>query len=157
MEDNKEKILASNKKATHDYFIEDKYEAGIVLRGSEIKSLRAGKAQLRESYVRHDGKELWLVNVHISIYDPASRQNHDPVRPRKLLLHRKEIVKMYEKIRLKGYTIVALDIHLSKGRAKVTIAMAKGKKQYDKRQTIAKRDSDRDMASSLGRRMKGNE
>ncbi len=151
------KTLASNKKATHDYFIEDKFEAGIVLRGSEIKSIRANKAQLRESYVRHDGRELWLINAHISTYDPASRQNHDPLRPRKLLLHRKEIVKMHEKIKLKGYTIVALDIHLAKGRAKVTIALAKGKKQYDKRQTIAKRDSQRDMASAIGRRLKGNE
>ncbi|MBM4424681.1 MAG: SsrA-binding protein SmpB [Chloroflexi bacterium] len=151
-----EKVLASNRKAAHDYFIEDKFEAGIVLRGSEIKSLRAGRAQLREAYVRVDAAELWLVNAHIAVYDPASRENHDPLRPRKLLLHRAEIRKLNEKVRLKGYTIVPLDIHLSsKGRAKVSIALAKGKRQYDKRQTIAKRDSERDMERALRSGSKG--
>ena len=87
------KVLASNRKATHDYFIEDKFEAGLVLRGSEIKSIRAGRIQLREAYVRMDQHELWLVNAHVSIYDPAAKLNHDPLRPRKLLLHRKEIGK----------------------------------------------------------------
>ena len=106
--------------------------------------------------MRHDGRELWLINAHVSTYDPASRQNHDPLRPRKLLLHRKEIAKMYEKISSRLHHR-RLDIHLAKGRAKVTIALAKGKKQYDKRQTIAKRDSQRDMASAIGRRLKGNE
>ena len=148
-----EKILASNRKATHDYFIEDRFEAGVALLGSEIKSIRAGRIQLRESYVRVDGHEVWLINAHVSVYDPAARQNHDPLRPRKLLLHRTEIRKLIEKVKLKGYTIVPLDIHLSaKGRAKVTIALAKGKRQYDKRQTIAQRDSERDMARALGQK-----
>ena len=146
------KVLASNRKATHDYFIEDKFEAGIVLRGSEIKSIRAGRIQLREAYVRMDQHELWLVNAHVSIYDPAAKQNHDPLRPRKLLMHRKEIGKLLEKVKLKGYTIVPLDVHLSKGRAKVTIALAKGKRQYDKRQTLAKRETERDMARALGQK-----
>lgn len=146
------KVLASNRKATHDYFIEDKFEAGIVLRGSEIKSIRAGRIQLREAYVRMDQRELWLVNAHVSIYDPAAKLNHDPLRPRKLLLHRKEIGKLLEKVKLKGYTIVPLDVHLSKGRAKVTIALAKGKRQYDKRQALAKRETERDMARALGQK-----
>jgi len=146
------KVLASNRKATHDYFIEDKFEAGLVLRGSEIKSIRAGRIQLREAYVRMDQHELWLVNAHVSIYDPAAKQNHDPLRPRKLLMHRKEIGKLLEKVKLKGYTIVPLDVHLSKGRAKVTIALAKGKRQYDKRQTLAKRETERDMARALGQK-----
>ena len=147
-----DKILASNRKATHDYFIEDKFEAGIALRGSEIKSIRAGRIQLREAYVRVDQREIWLVNAHVSIYDPAAKLNHDPLRPRKLLLHRKEIGKLLEKVKLKGYTIVPLDVHLSKGRAKVTIALAKGKRQYDKRQALAKRETERDMARALGQK-----
>lgn len=146
------KILASNRKATHDYFIEDKFEAGMVLQGSEIKSIRAGRIQLREAYVRLDSHELWLINAHVSIYDPASRQNHDPLRPRKLLLHKREIAKLHDKVKLKGYTIVPLDVHVSKGRAKLTIALAKGKRQYDKRQALAKRESERDMAVALGKR-----
>ncbi len=146
------KILASNRKATHDYFIEGKFEAGMVLQGSEIKSIRAGRIQLREAYVRLDSNELWLINAHVSIYDPASRQNHDPLRPRKLLLHKREIAKLHDKVKLKGYTIVPLDVHISKGRAKLTIALAKGKRQYDKRQALAKRESERDMAVALGRK-----
>jgi SsrA-binding protein len=150
------KILASNRKATHDYFVEDRLEAGIALRGSEMKSVRAGKVQLREAYVRVDGAEVWLVNAHISVYDPAARQNHDPLRPRKLLLHRKEIAKLAEKIKLKGYTVIPLDMHLTtKGLAKVTIALAKGKRQYDKRQTIARRESERDMERALRASAKG--
>ncbi len=148
-----EKILASNRKATHDYFIEDKFEAGIALRGSEMKSVRAGQVQLREAYVKVENTEVWLLNAHISVYDPAARQNHDPLRPRKLLLHRKEIAKLAEKVRLKGYTIVPLDMHLTtKGLAKMTIALAKGKQQYDKRRAIAKRDSERELARALGQR-----
>lgn len=148
-----EKLVASNRKATHDYFIEEKYETGMVLRGSEMKSIRAGQVQLRESYVRVEGNEVWLVNAHISIYDPASRQNHDPLRQRKLLLHRKEIRKLQDKVKLKGYTIVALELRLNeKGRAKLTIALAKGKQLHDKRQAIAKREADRDMARILTRR-----
>jgi SsrA-binding protein len=120
--------------------------------GSEIKSIRAGRAQLREAYVRVERGEVWLINAHISVYDPASRMNHDPLRPRKLLLHRREIAKLAEKVKLKGYTIVPLDMHLAKGRAKVNIALAKGKRQYDKRQTIAKRDSEREVARALSQK-----
>lgn len=148
-----EKTVAANKKATHDYFIEEKFETGLVLRGSEMKSIRAGKVQLREAYVRVENNEVWLINAHISAYDPAARQNHDPLRQRKLLLHRKEIRKLQEKVKLKGYTIVPLEMRLNvKGRAKLTIALAKGKQAYDKRQTIAKRDAERDMARALNQR-----
>ncbi len=147
-----EKPLASNRKATHDYYIEDQFEAGIVLRGSEIKSIRAGKVQLREAYVRVEANAVWLINAHISAYDPAARENHDPLRVRKLLLHRREIGKLLDKVKLKGYTVVPLDIHQSKGRAKVTIALAKGKQLHDKRQAMAERDSEREMARALGQR-----
>ena len=147
------KTVASNRKAAHDYFIEDKFEAGLVLRGSEIKSVRAGQVQLREAYVRVSERDAWLVNAHISVYDPAARQNHDPLRERKLLLHRKEIRKLAEQVKLKGYTVIPLDIHITpKGRAKAMIALAKGKRQFDKRQTIAKRDSQREMARALSQR-----
>jgi SsrA-binding protein len=147
-----DRVLVSNRRAAHDYFIEETYEAGIALLGSEIKSIRAGRAQLREAYVRVERGEIWLINAHISVYDPASRMNHDPLRPRKLLLHRREIAKLAEKVKLKGYTIVPLDMHLAKGRAKVNIALAKGKRQYDKRQTIAKRDSEREVARALSQK-----
>jgi SsrA-binding protein len=151
-----EKKVASNRKAEHDYFVEDRFEAGIALLGSEIKSIRAGQVQLRESYVRVEANEAWLINAHISVYDPAARQNHDPLRPRKLLLHRKEIRKLAEQIKLKGYTVIPLDIHITvKGKAKVTIALARGKRQYDKRQTIARRESERDMERALRARVKG--
>jgi len=148
-----EKTVASNRKAFHDYFIEDQYETGLVLKGSEMKSIRAGQVQLRESYVRVEDNEVWLVNAHISAYDPAARQNHEPLRPRKLLMHRKEIRKIQEKIKLKGYTVVALELRLNqKGRAKLTIALAKGKQLHDKRQTIAKREAERDLARVIRQR-----
>ena len=143
------KVVATNKKATHDYFIEDRFEAGLVLRGSEIKSIRAGQVNLRESYVQQERGEMWLVNAHVALYDPASRDNHDPLRPRKLLLHKKEIARLTEKIQQKGLTIVPLRMYLADGRAKLEIALAKGKKQYDKRETIAKRDSEREMERAV--------
>jgi SsrA-binding protein len=146
------KIVAQNRRATHDYFVEDRFEAGIVLVGSEIKSIRAGQVQLREAYVRAEGREVLLLNAHIALYDPAARQNHNPLRPRKLLLHKKEIAKLLEHVRQKGYTIVPLKMYLSKGRAKVEIALAKGKKQYDKRQVIAERDSRREIARALSQK-----
>jgi len=146
------KIVAQNRRATHDYFVEDRFEAGIVLVGSEIKSIRAGQVQLREAYVRADGREVLLLNAHIAAYDPAAGQNHPPLRPRKLLLHKKEIAKLLEHVRQKGYTIIPLKMYLSKGRAKVEIALAKGKKQYDKRQVIAKRESQREMDRALSRK-----
>lgn len=146
------KIIASNRKASHDYFIEDRFEAGIVLLGTEIKSVRAGRVSLREAYVTTDGNEAWLTNAHIAPYDPASRMNHDPKRIRKLLLHKKEINELFEGIRQKGYTIVPISMYLKSGKAKVEIALARGKKQYDKRRDLAKRDAEREMLRSLGRR-----
>ena len=143
------KIVATNRKATHEYFIEDRFEAGIVLVGSEIKSIRAGRVQLREAYVQVAGGHAELLNAHISTYDPAARQNHEPLRVRTLLLHKKEIAKLTEKVQQKGYTIVPLKMYLSKGRAKIEIALAKGKKQYDKRQVIAERDSQRDIERAM--------
>jgi SsrA-binding protein len=150
--ENSIKIIAQNRKASHDYFLEDRYEAGIVLRGSEIKSIRAGRVALKEAYVLVEGAQAFLVNAHIAAYDPAARQNHDPLRARKLLLHKKEIAKMAEKSQQKGYTIVALKMYLTKGRAKVELALARGKKTYDKREAIAERDSQRDIARALSGR-----
>lgn len=138
------KIIATNRKAYHDYFIEEQHEAGIALTGTEIKSVRAGQVSLREGYVMARGGELWLMGVHIAPYEQASaRQAVDPVRPRKLLLHRREINKLLGGVQEKGYTIVPLRMYLRNRRAKVEIALVKGKKQYDKRATIAKRDAER--------------
>ena len=146
------KIVAQNRRAAHDFFLEDRFEAGLALLGTEIKSIRAGHVSLKEAYVRAQGREVFLLNTHIAPYDPASRQNHDPLRPRKLLLHKKEIAKLNEKTRQKGYTVVPLKIYLSKGRAKVEIALAKGKHLYDKRDAIAKREMQREMERALSRR-----
>jgi SsrA-binding protein len=148
------KIIASNRKANHDYFIEDRFEAGIVLLGPEIKSVRAGRVSIREAYVTTDGREAWLMNAHIAPYDPASNMNHEPKRRRKLLLHRKEIIELFDGIRQRGYTIIPLMMYLKSGKAKVEIALARGKKQYDKRQDLARRDAEREMSRSMGRRGK---
>lgn len=146
------KILATNRKASHDYFLEERFEAGIALQGTEIKSVRAGQVSLREAYVRTDGREVWLINAHVAPYDPASIMNHEPRRDRKLLLHRREIGRLFEHVRQKGYTIIPTKIYLSEGRAKVEIALAKGKRQFDKRQQIAKRDAERDLQRALRRK-----
>jgi SsrA-binding protein len=146
------KVLATNRKATHDYSIEDRFEAGIVLLGTEIKSIRAGQANLREGYVQPRGTDLYLVNTHISVYEPAGRTGHDPLRPRKLLLHRKEIAKILTKLSERGYTLIPLKIYLKHGLAKVEIALARGKRQYDKRAAIAERDANR----QIDRTLKGN-
>jgi SsrA-binding protein len=146
------KIVATNRKATHDYTIEDRFEAGIVLLGTEIKSIRAGQANLREGYVQVRGAELWLVNTHIAPYDPAGREGHDPLRPRKLLLRRKEIAKLLTRIQERGYTIIPLKMYLKNRRAKVEIALARGKRQYDKRETIAKREASRQIERALKER-----
>lgn len=140
------KVVATNRKARHDYFILDTLEAGIVLQGSEIKSIRAGKISLAQSYVTiKDGKEAWMLSAHIAPYDEASRFNHDPVRPRKLLLHKTEIRRLWDMIRQKGITIIPLRVYLRDGLAKVEIAIVKGKKLYDKRADMAKRDAEREM------------
>jgi SsrA-binding protein len=148
------KIIATNRKAKHDYFLEDRMEAGIALKGSEIKSVRAGRVSLRESYVQVDGEEAWLVNAHIAPYDPASKMNHDPRRRRKLLLHKRQIMKLFDEVRQKGYTIIPTTMYLRSGMAKVEIAIARGKRKYDKRREIAKRDAEREMARSSAQRRK---
>jgi len=139
------KIVATNRKARHEYFILETYEAGIALQGSEIKSIRAGHISLAEAYVRIDGQQAWLEDAHIAPYEQASINNHVPRRPRKLLLHKDEILKLWNMVRQKGVTIIPLNVHLKDGRAKLEIAVAKGKKLYDKREEIAKRDSDREI------------
>ena len=146
------KVMATNRKAAHDYFLEDRLEAGIVLRGSEIKSIRAGRVSLKEAYVRVADDEAWLVNAHIAPYDPASSQNHDPRRPRKLLLHRKQIQHVFEQLRQRGYTLVPTKLYLKSGRAKVEVALARGKRQYDKRHELAKREADREIQRTLTRK-----
>lgn len=139
------KVIATNRKAKHEYFLLDTYEAGLVLKGSEIKSIRAGQISLAQAYVSVDGNEAWLVNSHIAPYNEASSNNHDPVRARKLLLHSSEIRKLSDKVRQKGATVIPLRVYLKDGKAKVEIALAKGRKHYDKRAEIAKRDSQREL------------
>jgi SsrA-binding protein len=146
------KVIATNRKARHQYHFHDTYEAGLVLKGSEIKSIRAGRVSLQEGFVIFEGGEAWLVNVHVAQYDPASLQNHEPKRKRKLLLHRREIDRLQGRAQEKGYTVVPTKLYLKDGRAKVEIALAKGKKLYDKRQTLAKRDSKRQVERALKER-----
>ena len=147
---NGKKIVARNRKAKFEYELLESYEAGIELRGSEIKSIRAGQVSLAEAYVRTNGKQAWLVGAHIAPYDQASAFNHDPERERRLLLHKKEIQALFDSVRLKGLTIIPTQVYLKEGRAKVEIAVAKGKHQYDKRQSIKKRDMERDIDRALG-------
>jgi len=139
------KIVARNRKANFEYFLLDRFEAGIELRGSEIKSVRNGQISLNEAYVETNGKEAWLVECHIAPYERASYFQHDPKRPKRLLLHKREIRQLWNESRKKGVTIVPVSVYLKDGRAKVEIALAKGKKLYDKRQTIAKRDAQREI------------
>jgi len=138
------KVVANNRKAGFEYFLLEKYEAGLVLQGSEIKSIRAGQISIQESYVDiANGEEAWLVEAHIAPYVQANRFNHDPKRRRKILLHKKQIRELWNNIRIKGMTVVPIRVYLKDGRAKIEIALAKGKKAYDKRATIAKRDEAR--------------
>ena len=139
------KVVATNRKAHFEYFLLEHFEAGISLQGSEIKSLRAGQMSLQEAYVNVDNHDAWLINAHIAPYDPASRYNHDPLRPRRLLLHRSEIRELFDAVRQKGVTIVPVQVYLKDGRAKLDLAVAKGKKLYDKREEIAKRDAEREL------------
>ena len=139
------KVVARNRKARHDYHIEDTFEAGLVLRGTEVKSLRQGKVDLSDGYAAIDWSEAYLCNVHISPYQQASHFNHEPDRRRKLLLHRREINSLIGLVQRKGYTIVPLEIYFKRGYAKALLAVARGKKHYDKRETIAKRDAERRM------------
>jgi SsrA-binding protein len=146
-----EKDVAVNRRAYHDYFIDEKYEAGVMLSGTEIKSVRNGRANLRDGYVRIDGNEAWLENVHISPYAQGNVMNQEPVRPRKLLLHRKEISSLIGKVKQKGYTLVPLRVYITRNRAKVEIGLARGKRQYDKREAIAARDAKREIERAMRR------
>lgn len=147
------KLAASNKKARHDYFIEEVYEAGIVLTGTEIKSVRQGKVSIKESYAKIEQGELIIYGMNIRPYEQGNRFNVDPLRPRKLLLHKKEIRRLAAAIKLQGLTAVPLKMYINEnGRAKLEIALARGKKNYDKRETIAKRDAERSMERAVRRR-----
>ncbi|MEW9669442.1 SsrA-binding protein SmpB [Ammoniphilus sp. 3BR4] len=149
-----EKLVAQNKKAFHDYHIEDKYEAGIVLTGTEIKSIRQGKVNMRDSFAQIRKGEVTLHNMHISPYEQGNRYNHEPLRTRKLLLHKEEINKLIGLIKEKGYTLVPLKIYLKNGLAKVQLATAKGKKEYDKREDLKKKDAQREMAKAIKERLR---
>lgn len=144
------KVIARNRRAGHDYHLEKTYEAGLVLRGSEIKSIRANRISLQEGFVQEREGELWLMNVHITPYEQAGVYGYvEPMRPRKLLLHKKEIAQIISKVRERGYTIVPTMVFLQRGRAKIEIALARGKRQYDKRADLARRDSDRQIQQAL--------
>lgn len=148
------KIVARNRKAWHDFVIEDTCEAGMVLQGTEVKSLRDGACSLDEAYARPQGQELYLFDMHIPPYEQGNIRNHEPKRPRKLLLHRREIARLFEQVRQRGYTLIPTRIYLSGGRAKVEVALARGKKQYDKRREIADREAERDLRRALSHKGK---
>ena len=148
-------MIAQNKKARYDYAIEDTYEAGLVLTGTEVKALRAGRASLVDGYAEIVDGEMWLQNAHIPEYTQGTWNNHAPRRKRKLLLHRHEIDKMERRVNERGLTIVPLSLYFKDGRAKVEVALARGKRAYDKRQSIAKRDAQREATRELGRQAKG--
>jgi len=143
------KVIIENRKARHDYFIEETYEVGISLKGTEVKSLRAGKANLKDSYGQVENGEMYLFNMHISPYEQGNRFNVDPVRTRKLLLHKAEINRLYGKVKQQGLTLVPLKVYFKRGLVKVELALAKGKKLYDKRDAMAERDARRDVDREL--------
>jgi SsrA-binding protein len=144
-----EKTVVLNRKASHDYHLLKSYEAGLSLLGTEIKSIRLGHVSIREAYVRPQDDSLWLIGAHIAQYAPASRMNHEPTRARRLLLHKKEIREMLRELQTSGGTIVPIRVYLKKGKAKLEIALARGKKAYDKRAAIAKREADRAMQRAV--------
>ena len=146
------KIVATNRKATHDYTIDDRFEAGMALLGTEVKSIRAGGANLREGYIQVRNGEAFLINAHIAPYDPSGRTGHDPLRPRKLLLHKKELARLVSGTQERGWTIIPLKMYLKNGRLKIEIALARGKRQYDKRQAIARRDAERQVDREMKER-----
>jgi len=141
--------VATNRKALHDYFVEDTFEAGIALTGTEIKSVRGHRVNLRDGFVQIKNGDAWLLNVHISPYDFGNRENHEPRRERRLLLHKQEIRKMLSKVSERGWTIVPLHMYLKEGRAKVEIALVRGKRLYDKRDAVAERDMDRELRRTV--------
>lgn len=143
------KVVAVNRRATHDYFIDERVEAGLVLTGTEIKSIREGRVNLREGYARIMGDEAWLTGVHIAPYEQGNRYNHEPLRDRKLLLHRDEIATLFGKVKQRGYTLIPLSLYLKHGRAKVELGLGRGKRQYDKRESIAQREAQRDIERAV--------
>lgn len=143
------KTVVLNRKAKHDYFILDRFEAGIVLMGTEIKAIRKGSAQLKEAYVEISNNEAYIIDMYIGHYEQGNRFNHEERRPRKLLLHKQQIKNLNSKVKLKGFTIVPLELYLDKGRAKVEIALAKGKALYDKRQTLKEKDAKREIEKNI--------
>jgi SsrA-binding protein len=143
------KTLARNRKALHEYHVEETWEAGIALTGPEVKSIRAGKVSMAEAFGSVERGEVWLRDMHISAYEPASRENADPVRPRKLLLHRSEIRKLIGATQQKGWTLVPLDLYLREGRVKVTLALGRGKKLHDKRETLKRRAAEREVERAM--------
>jgi SsrA-binding protein len=150
-----EKVLVSNRSAFYEYHISDKYEAGIVLTGTEVKSVMGGRVQLKESYVAVRDGEAWLLNAHISPYSHGNRNNHDPLRSRKLLLHRREIEKLEQAATVQGMTLIVTKVYMKNGRAKLEVGVARGKKQYDKRETEMRRTVDRETRAQLKERNSG--
>lgn len=152
-EQNHEPLIATNRKARHDYHIEESVEAGLVLTGTEVKSLRTGRASLQDAFARVEADEIWLYHLHIPPYDSGGYANHDPLRRRKLLLHRNEIKRLFGKAQQKGYTLVPLKLYFRHGVAKIELALARGKREYDRREEIARRDADRQIQRAVrGRR-----
>lgn len=147
-----DRIAVQNRKARHEFHVLDTWEAGIVLQGTEVKSLRDGKANLQDAFARLDRGELWLYNLHISPYEMGNRFNHDPLRPRKLLMHRRELRRLVGEVEQKGLTLVPLDIHFSNGIAKVKLALVRGKKLHDKRDALRERDDKRDVERAFKNR-----
>lgn len=152
---NMEKQISRNRKAFHDYFIEETYEAGIALQGTEVKSVRAAKVNLKDSYARVEGGQLLLYNMHISPYDQGNRFNHDPERVRKLLMHKSEIGRLAGKVQEKGYSLIPVKIYLKDALVKIELGLARGKKSYDKRQAIAERDSRREIDRAFKEQQQG--
>ncbi|MFS8652127.1 MAG: SsrA-binding protein SmpB [Caldibacillus sp.] len=148
------KVITKNRKAYHDYFIEETYEAGIVLKGTEIKSIRAGKVNLKDSFAKIKDGEVFLMNMHVSPYEQGNRFNHDPTRTRKLLLHRREINKLIGKTKEAGYALIPLKLYLKNGYCKVELALAKGKKKYDKREELKKKAAQREIERAFRERLK---
>jgi SsrA-binding protein len=143
------KVVATNRKARHEYHILEEWEAGLVLTGSEVKSLREGKVSFQDAFARIEGGELWLHSLHIAPYEQANRQNHDPLRPRKLLLHRHELRRLVGKVEEKGLTLIPLDVHFRRGFAKVRLALARGKRLHDKRETLKRREQEREARRAM--------
>lgn len=147
-----EHLVATNRKARHEFFIEETYEAGLMLTGTEVKSLRSGRASIQESFARVEDGEIWLYHMHIPPYAAGNIFNHDPLRPRKLLLHRREVDRLYGRVQQKGYTLVPLRLYFRRGIAKLELGLGRGKRQYDKRAAIAEREADRRIERAVRQR-----